>query len=218
MAPDPPPQSGFVEKPHPLERIVVFSDAVMAIAITLLALDLRLPDGADLSGGDFAKVLADLAPHYWAFVLSFAVIGAYWFGHHRIFRFVVGWTPGLLFVNLLFLFFVVQLPFLTSVLGAGGTQWAPTALYAFGLAAMGLSMAAIWAHASRQRLLVPDVDRRFVRALQLRLLMVPLIFIATVPLAFVSPGLAQISWTVLYVVQLRISRRLGFPVAEVART
>ncbi len=193
----------------PLERIIFFSDAVMAIALTLLAIDLRLPDVGDLTNGEFVDLLAGLVPNYFAFVLSFAVIAAYWAAHHRMFRFVVRWTSGLLFLNTLFLFFVVQLPFVTGTLGAHGGLAAPAALYAAGLAALGFTSAGMWEYALRRGLLTSDLDPRFVRVTRFRQLTVPLVFLLSIPVTFVSPFLAEMSWTLAAFATIFVARRLA---------
>src|SRR3954463_14717196 len=79
--------------PHPsnslgLERLVFFSDAVIAIGITLLAIDLRLPHTPGLTNHGLLGLLRDMVPRFVAFVISFAVIGVYWAAHHRMFRFI----------------------------------------------------------------------------------------------------------------------------------
>jgi uncharacterized membrane protein len=74
------------EAGHGLERIVYFSDAVFAIAITLLVIDLRLPEFANstsLTNAQINRVLHDLAPKIFSYVLSFSVIGLYWLAHWR---------------------------------------------------------------------------------------------------------------------------------------
>jgi hypothetical protein len=97
-----------------LERLVFFSDAVIAIAITILVIDLRLPDTS-------ARVTdRQLQPRLVAFVISVVVIGAYREAHHRMFRYITAFDAPLLKRNFLFLFFVALLPFLTSLLGQHG--------------------------------------------------------------------------------------------------
>ena len=192
-----------------LERIVFFSDAVMAIAITLLAIDLRLPEAPKLKEQGLIDLLWDLAPHYGAFVASFTVIGIYWVAHHRMFRFIVAFDGGLVFLNLVFLFFVVQLPFLAAMLGDHGHLAASTAIYALGLAAMGFSSSALWAYAARRKLIVDDLPAGAVRTLVLRGLMVPIVFLASIPLAFVAPSLAQLSWLAIFPAERILSRRLA---------
>jgi uncharacterized membrane protein len=193
----------------PLERVIFFSDAVMAIAITLLAIDLHLPDVGDVTNGQLLNLLAGLVPRYSAFVLSFAVIGVYWFAHHRMFRFIVRWTGGLVLINTVFLFFVVQLPFLTGVLGAHGELAAAAALYALGLTGIGFTSAGLWAYALRRNLLSADADPRFVRLTLARQVVVPVVFLLSVPVAFISPLLAELTWTLVALATVVVARQLG---------
>ena len=86
---------------HGFERLIFFSDAVFAIAITLLVLDIRLPHDAP----SLAQGLADTVPQIFAFLLSFMVIGIYWLNHHRLFSHVTAAPMPLLRVNLLLLLF-----------------------------------------------------------------------------------------------------------------
>lgn len=195
-------------EPLALERIVFFSDAVMAIAITLLALDLRLPDTTVADNDALMKMLAELTPRYFAFVISFAVIGVYWVAHHRMFRFVIRWDRGLVTRNLLFLFFVVQLPFVSSMLGVYGRAPLATAIYAVLLSLMGFASFALWMYAVRHGLVADDVPRSYASYIALRALAVALVFLLSVPLAFISPLLAEASWIVVSGVLL-IFRRLG---------
>jgi uncharacterized membrane protein len=186
-----------------LERIVFFSDAVMAIAITLLAFDLRLPSATVVDNESLLRELAALGPRYFSFAVSFAVIAVYWTAHHRIFRHVVQFDGGLLVINLAFLFFVVQLPFLAAILGAHGQLPVATAVYAAGLFAMGLTSTLLWTYATR-RGLTDTAQAPDIADFQRRSLAIALVFAASIPLAFVAWGLAQLAWTatlIVFVVQ-----------------
>jgi Endosomal/lysosomal potassium channel TMEM175 len=98
-----------------LDRLVLFSDAVFAIAITLLALDLRLPEPPpDLTDAGLLEQLLELGPKYFSFVISFMSVGFYWIAHHRFFQLVVRVDAGLLLLNLLLLMGVAFIPFPTS--------------------------------------------------------------------------------------------------------
>ena len=81
-----------------LERLVFFSDAVFAIAITLLVVDIGVP--AEVPDPDVPGAILRLLPQFAPFALSFAVIGTYWAAHHRIFRFIERWDGGLVRWNL----------------------------------------------------------------------------------------------------------------------
>lgn len=105
-----------LKKEFQLERLVLFSDAVFAIAITLLVIDLKVPiiDRPQLSENTLLEALAHLIPQFMGFATSFLFIGIYWTVHHRLFGFVVNYTPKLLRLNLLFLFAVALMPFSTA--------------------------------------------------------------------------------------------------------
>jgi uncharacterized membrane protein len=99
-----------------IDRLTFFGDAVVAIAMTLLALDLPVPD-ADSSAA-LADFVGDHFGEYLAFVISFFVISLYWRGHHRLYRYVTD-APRLVLLNLLWLLAVILTPYATRVLYGG---------------------------------------------------------------------------------------------------
>jgi uncharacterized membrane protein len=100
------------------ERLTFFSDAVVAIAITLLAIDLPVPEG-DTLHYFWASVKHDDG-HYAAFLISFVVIAAAWFDHHDLFRYVHGADGRLKVLNMWWLFSIVVNPFATKLLIVSG--------------------------------------------------------------------------------------------------
>lgn len=96
-------ESGFFQ----LERLNGFSDAVMAVAITLLILTLDVPKVSDL--GELGAKLRELWPDFLGFLISFLIIGYFWVAHHLMFNYVKRSSPGLLWLNLAFLLFIVVL-------------------------------------------------------------------------------------------------------------
>jgi uncharacterized membrane protein len=188
-----------------LERLIFFSDAVIAIAITLLVLDLRLPEG---SGAPLGRQLLDLSSSFLSFFVSFAVIGLFWEAHHRLFGYIERFDRGLLWLNLLFLLFIAFLPFPTSVLGK---RWSGTAVvfYATTLAATGIARALMWSYAVSRRLVAQDVPPAVIRAETMRSWAVPAVFLVSVALAAFHPALAPFAWALLAPVSIagrRIAR------------
>src|SRR3954452_15638233 len=97
----PRPSSQRVGRGLGTERITAFSDGVFAISITLLVLDLRLPEASGpLSDLALAQALWGLAPRVYAYALSFVVVGMYWIAHHRVLRWVRRFDGGFLWWNL----------------------------------------------------------------------------------------------------------------------
>ena len=95
-------------------RLEAFSDGVFAIAITLLILDVRLPE---VSYDHLWQALKEIIPNILAYVMSFLVIGMYWVGHHTSFRIVAKTDGVLLWLNILLLLCISFIPFPTSMLG-----------------------------------------------------------------------------------------------------
>jgi uncharacterized membrane protein len=124
---------------HPLERLIFFSDAVFAIAITLLILEVRPPHlGRHATDTDHLVALINLSPSFVSFFISFFVIAAFWAGHHRAFSLARHWSPNLVTPNILMLAAVVFMPFATAYMALNMGQRVPTVLYDIVLLTTGL--------------------------------------------------------------------------------
>ena len=138
-------QARGIEGGTELERIVFFNDAIFAIAKTLLALDIRLPD---IPSGEVADALPGALsgpwPKYLSYVISFVVIATYWMAHHGTFRYTKSWDRKLVRLHFLFLMFIAFVPFPTSVLGEYGDRQIAVMIYAADLAVAWLLLALIW--------------------------------------------------------------------------
>lgn len=117
-----------------VDRLTFFSDAVVAIAITLLAIDLPVPDGSTLSSF-WASVQQD-SGHYAAFIISFLAIAAAWSQHHDIFRHVVRMDARLRTLNTFWLLMIILTPFATKLLTSHGHQYMETRAVRFGFYAL----------------------------------------------------------------------------------
>jgi uncharacterized membrane protein len=178
------------------ERLVFFSDAVMAIAITLLALDIRLPEAhLDAAPGDLtARVLA-LGPQVQSYVISFLVIGLYWVTHHRTFGYIQRYDARLIWLNLLFLMLIAFLPFPTSLLGDFPDEQAAVILFAATVAAIGAVSSLTWWYATHgHRLVEARLDRHTIRWGTVRGLIPLVVFLFSIGIAVVDPSLAKVFW------------------------
>jgi uncharacterized membrane protein len=122
-----------------VERMILFTDAVFAIAITLLILEIKVPtlDYNELSSAKIAKALLEAFPTWIGFIISFWVIALYWIDHHRTFAYVDDYDGTLVFLNLFFLMSIAIMPF-TSALYSKYIEYAfPTQLYCFNIALTG---------------------------------------------------------------------------------
>jgi uncharacterized membrane protein len=114
-------------------RLEAFTDGVIAILITIMVLELRVPEG-----GDWAA-LRMIGPTFSAYVMSFVYLGIYWSNHHHLFHTVDRVTGGMLWANLHLLFWLSLVPFVTNWMGEHGHAPLPTALYGVVLLCAALS-------------------------------------------------------------------------------
>ena len=172
-------------------RLEAFSDGVIAIAITLLVLEISVPHA---DAGDLGDALLDQWPSYAAFGLSFVVIGIMWVSHHSMFERIAAVDRRLLFLNLLLLLGIGFLPFPTALLAEyvreGGEQLAPRRRdlqREHGL--VGVAFWMMWRHLyQRPHLLVAGIDREMARGAMHRSLVGPIVYTLTIGLAFISAG------------------------------
>jgi uncharacterized membrane protein len=191
-----------------LDRLVFFSDAVFAIAITLLVLEIRLPSGAEsLNNTQLLISLAGIFQKFLAYVISFLVIGTFWIAHHRKFRFIKKYDRGLLFLNLLVLMVIGFIPFPSSLISENPGSTA-TIFYALTMVLAGLLMLVLWAHAVRHNRLI---DPAITKKQRWREVAAPLstvaIFLVSVGIAFFSADLARLSWLLILPSSLIVNRK-----------
>jgi uncharacterized membrane protein len=192
-------RSGFIE----YDRILFFSDAVMAIAVTLLAVDLRVPMRAIRTGDLLSKDQNSLI----GFGISFAVIGLFWLGHHGIFRYITAFDRPLIGLNLLFLGTIAFLPYPTDVLSRPSSDSGAVIFYAICAAAAGLAEGAIWLYATRAGSGLADSSVSQVRLqTTLRIARIPAVFLVSIPVAFVAPSAAQYFWILIFISGIAINR------------
>jgi uncharacterized membrane protein len=180
-----------------ISRIEAFSDGVMAIAITLLILQLAVP-GPNVTDRGLGHALLDQEHHFFAYLLTFAVIGRFWMAHHSLFRYVRRHDATFLVLNLVFLLTIAFLPYPSDLLGEHSDDRLAVILYAVSVAAASLSSAALWIYATRRhRLVDPSLPEREIRHIRRRALSGGVVFLLSIPLAFVRVWLAFATWVAL---------------------
>jgi uncharacterized membrane protein len=191
-----------------LERLIFFSDAVFAIAITLLVLEIRLPSGAGSASDHLLLLLlAGLWHKYLAYFISFWVIGLSWISHHRKFLHIQRVDNQLLSLNLLMLMIIAFIPFPTAVMSEN-LNFAATGFYALIMILACLSGLIVWWYAARNHNLIDShLDQHQIW----REASVPLatiaIFVFSMGVAFFDTGLARICWVSVFPVSLFLRRK-----------
>jgi uncharacterized membrane protein len=181
-------------------RLEAFSDGVLAIIITIMVLELKVPRGAQFSE------LSPLIPVFSSYVLSFIYVGIYWNNHHHLFQITRRVSASILWSNLHLLFWLSLFPFATAWMGENRLAPAPTAVYGVVLLAAGVAyyilQCAIIAREGRSSLLATAVGRDWKGKLS------PLIYLLAVPLAFFRPWIANVLYAFVALLWLVPDRRI----------
>jgi uncharacterized membrane protein len=186
-------------------RMEAFSDGVLAIIITIMVLELRVPHGTDLSS------LRPLIPVFVSYVLSFVYLGIYWNNHHHMLAVTERVTGGVLWANLHLLFWLSLVPFATGWIGENSLTELPTATYG-----TVLLLAAIAYYILSRRIIASQGPRSVLaRAVgrDAKGKASVIIYAAAVPVAFVEPWVAMALYTLVAVIWLVPDRRIEREVA-----
>lgn len=163
-------------------RLEAFSDGVLAIIITIMVLEMKVPHGVELAA------LKPVLPVFLSYVLSFIYLGIYWNNHHHLFQATERVSGGILWANLHLLFWLSLFPFTTAWMGENHLAATPTAIYGFVLL-----MAAI-AYYILERIIIARQGRASFLAQAIgkdwKGKISPALYLAAIPLAFVSSRIA----------------------------
>jgi uncharacterized membrane protein len=200
-----------------VDRIAFFSDAIFAIAITLLVLDIKVPH-IEPGTGEAGALHGLLGQAFKAtgFIASFFVVGTYWASHHRLFRWVNGYDRGLVWRNLWFLLAVSFIPFPTAFFSEYPGYRTSLVLYAANLGLVGVGLARVVRHIRKQRLYSTGLPVGEMEQNQRRAWAVPSVCLLAILISFWSQPLARLS---LLAISLAVwlfgrgLRRLGAPTA-----
>lgn len=187
-----------LKKEFQLERMILFSDAVFAIAITLLVIELKVPEieRAELAEGEgkLLSALAHMIPKFFGYIISFMFIGIYWTVHHRLFGYVINYTPKLLRLNLLFLFAVALMPFSTAFYSEYLMKHliTPVVFYTGNIILLGAFNLLMWIHIGNpENHLSEGLSRADVRYSCFRAILVPTLFTLFAFVYLVNPFISS---------------------------
>lgn len=209
-----------LKKEFQLERLILFSDAVFAIAITLLIIEIKVPEIEKDAVSDSAllQALGHLIPKFVGFIISFLLIGLYWAVHHRMFGFVTSYDGRLRFLNLMFLFFVVLMPFSTGFYSeyAGSEMLfkrqlkVPMTFYVLNICCVGIVNYMMWRYITnpKHKLTEPPIDPAIAGYAKARAIMVPSIFFLMLPVAYFINVMYAVYMPMLIPIVMRISKRV----------
>ena len=184
-----------LRKEFQLERLILFSDAVFAIAITLLVIEIKIPEIPRniVTDNILGEKLLELIPKFIGFLISFLLIGQYWTVHHRMFGYVTNFTQRLVWLNILFLLAVALMPFSTGFYSeyAGLPIITPVIFYTSNIALLGIVNFYMWRYISRPKnKLTENLSPLLAKYSSFRAVTVPVVFIIFAFVYMRSPNIA----------------------------
>ena len=181
-------------------RLEAFSDGVFAVIITIMVLDMRVPRGTDL------QALKSVAPIFLCYVLSYIYVGIYWNNHHHLLHAAERVTGGILWANLILLFFLSLTPFTTAWMGENHFAALPVALYGGMLLFAGIAYfiltKSLIAHHGKNSVLATSIGQDWKGTVSV------VVYVLAIPLAFVRPWLACACYAFVALMWLLPDRRI----------
>lgn len=185
-------------------RVETFSDGVIAIIITIMILEFKLPViSKNYTNYEINQQLIALLPRFGAYIISFSMIGILWINHHHLFHLLEKTDNSLLGQNLIFLFCMSLIPFVTGIMGTNPLLAATAALYGFIMFVSTLAFAIMRSYTIKKRLVHRDDEKEFRRKIYLVSVQARTksyaacgVYLVSVPLAFVSVYLSFICFII----------------------
>jgi uncharacterized membrane protein len=181
-----------LKKEFQIERMILFSDAVFAIAITLLVIEIKVPHiESNISDEEVLNELLHLLPKFFGFIVSFFIIGIYWTVHHRIFGHLVNYDNKLIWLNIFYLFGIVLIPFSASLYSEfyQPNLHVPYNIYTLNVCLIAWANYLLFKHIRnpKAKISVGFNDKNEVKAGVARTFMMPILFIFGAIISYIFP-------------------------------
>lgn len=185
------------------DRLEMFSDGVFAIVITLLVLEIKVPEVASsVTSSEFVYELLQLWPKFYVFVLSFVVIYIIWMNHHQTFNMIVKSNRALMLLNGLILFFTVLVPFPTALVGEYPFQPVVSLTYGAVMAFLALSHLVLYRYITKNRLIDESIPQEVVEKGFKRAMVGPIIYALGAISALILLPVSYIIYTLITIYYL----------------
>jgi uncharacterized membrane protein len=202
-----PAHTNPIHSPMSFTRFEAFTDGVFAIVITLLVIEIKVPDIAGATLTETIHRLLQLWPHLLSYVTSFAVIGVLWLNHNALFHFVRRVDRGTLLLNLLLLMCLAFIPFTTELIGTNAQSQPAVMIYGLWLCVTGLVYNALWGYMAWKHIVPLQLaSRSAVRAASFWSIGYPLAYLVASLLSFASLRLSVLLYAAIPVFYLLPSR------------
>ncbi len=196
------PSTDDAELPD-IGRLLALSDGVVAIALTLLVLQLRVPVAAAFhdpnSASQLAHQLSREGNQFLSYIIAFYVIAQFWLAHHRSYRLMIGHHEGLAWWNFAFLLTITLMPFTSDLLGQYGSNPLAVNIFALNLLLASLATAGTMLYASHAGLLSAEANQRVLRVGQIRTAFTVVAVLLSIGVAWVNTNVAEYCWFLIAV-------------------
>ena len=187
-----------------ITRLEALTDGIFAIAMTLLVLEISVPQisshSPEAAGAELSKRLSDLWPKIFSYVISFTILAIYWRGHHRQFHYIKHSDGFLVWTNIMFLMAVSFLPFSTSLLGEYINQQISVLIYGGNSIVIALLLYIQWKYATdHYRLVDKKLDPNIVRRLPRRVIIGIIAYLIAVGVSFINVQYSVFLFTLIVI-------------------
>lgn len=190
------------------KRIETLVDGIFAIAMTLLVLNLVVPEiTGPLSEAVIRSSLSTLYPKFSIFVLSFILLAVFWNLHHRAFHYINKADNGLLWLNIIWLLFIVMVPFSQTLIGEYGDFAISHLVYNLNMMGIALFIALSWYYAVNRNLIDENIDKTQLSKMGRGYLAFIFIALLAVTLTFIIPGWTSLTYILIIPIEM-INHRL----------
>jgi uncharacterized membrane protein len=191
-----------------LEHVISFSDAVFAFAITLMALTIDIPGlSSNLTEPQLVEKLFDMSSQVESYILSFFIIAMFWVSYHQVFNHIKDSYLSMVYLNLLFLLLITLLSISTSLVITFDSYNISYLIYYGVVVAASTLLAIIWWYATRINAVSENIHPLFKKGLLIQLLVLPLVFLVSIVVSFISINVAQYFWLIIIPLSIYIRHK-----------
>lgn len=184
-------------------RFETFVDAILAIIMTILVLEFKVPEEAYASDGEIKSFLYRLLPSVFSYFISFSTIVILWMDHHNLFRLLKRADPPLVFLNFLFILFLSATPFTTSLAGRNFHSAFAVSLVGINYLLMNISFSSIWVYVLKKKMIDEAVVKQLSSKTENGIIGAGLLLsLASIPLAYVSTYITFIIFTIILIIHI----------------
>jgi uncharacterized membrane protein len=196
------------QDPNPISdgRLISLSDGVFAFAMTLMVITLDVPKPESVSTAELPRAVQQQAPEFFSYGLTFWIIATYWFVHRRFFRQITGEDNAVGWINMLFLFSIVFLPYPCDMMGDFNDSQFALVFYAATMVATSLILSGLWQYSRAHGLMAKDVAEREHFTAKVRGALIPGVMLLSIGLSFFSLTAARISWSLILIGEIVLRR------------